>query len=386
MWHAGERAAAFIAPGQHYCPTGPSGVIGDYLFWTDENSLVHVWDVQHGLYVDTLLEDCSRGPLPSPYTVWVELFNSRVFRHPRTGKVYLLAASDAIHVFEVLGTQQRPVRFQGEFNVTQAELDAARRGSASRSARRQRMLLVRRARGPVSIDGDLSEFAAAPAAEMVLNERARGTARLLYDDRYLYLAFDVQDDSPWRNAGERPDDAVQDRRCDRLVARPVGRAAGAAPKDVRRATGPARRPHHRGGLPAQGPDRPQAGAVPLARGRGLDGSRRGARRGAGCRADRARRLPLESGHPPAPWSAWKAAWRGSGWTSRSTSATLPVSATSPASTGAATARPSSTTCPARPGWSRKPGAWACWRNNSSTGVLIHPDGDSSCATASQKQC
>jgi hypothetical protein len=200
-WHAGERAAAFIAPGQHYCPTGPAGVVGDYLFWTDENSLVHVWDVRHGLYVDTLLEDGSRGPVPSPYTVWVELFNSRVFRHPKTGKVYLLAASDAIHVFEVLGTGQRPVRFQGEFSVTRAELDAARRALASRSARRERTLLVRRARGPMRIDGDLGEFAAAPAAEMVLNEHARGTARLMYDDRYLYLGCDVQDDSPWKNAG-----------------------------------------------------------------------------------------------------------------------------------------------------------------------------------------
>jgi len=233
MWHAGERAAGFIAPGQHYCPTGPSGVIDDYLFWTDENSLVHVWDVRHGLYVDTLLEDGSRGPLPSPYTVWVELFNSRVFRHPQTGKVYLLAASDAIHVFEVLGTQQRPVRFQGEFNVTQAELDAARRDLASRSARRQRTLLVRRARGPVNIDGDLSEFAAAPAAEMVLHEHARGTARLMYDDRYLYLACDVQDDSPWKNAGSdlttlfKTGDAI-----DLWLGPSAGRRAP-DPKDVR---------------------------------------------------------------------------------------------------------------------------------------------------------
>jgi hypothetical protein len=200
-WHAGERAAAFIAPGQHYCPTGPAGVVDDYLFWTDENSLVHVWDVRHGLYVDTLLEDCSRGPVPSPYTVWVELFNSRVLRHPRTGKVYLLAASDAIHVFEVLGLGQPPARFQGEFLVTQAGLDAARRELASRTARRERTLLVRRARGPVTIDGNLDEFAAAPAAEMVLHEHARGTARLMYDDRFLYLACDVQDDSPWKNVG-----------------------------------------------------------------------------------------------------------------------------------------------------------------------------------------
>ena len=155
----GERAAGFIAPGQHYCPTGPAGALDGYLFWTDENSLVHVWDLEHGLYVDTLLDDCSRGPIPSPCTVWVELFNSRVFRHPKTGKVYLLAASDAIHVFEVLGTRQKPLRFQGEFTLTEADLQSAPTTRGWRTAPRERTLVIRRASGPVTIDGDLSEFA-----------------------------------------------------------------------------------------------------------------------------------------------------------------------------------------------------------------------------------
>ena len=36
---------------------------------------------------------------------------------------------------------------------------------------------------------------------MVLHHRARATAQLMYDDHYLYLACDVVDDSPWKNAG-----------------------------------------------------------------------------------------------------------------------------------------------------------------------------------------
>jgi hypothetical protein len=36
---------------------------------------------------------------------------------------------------------------------------------------------------------------------MVLTDTAQGTARLLMDDRYLYAAFDVKDDSPWKNSG-----------------------------------------------------------------------------------------------------------------------------------------------------------------------------------------
>jgi len=201
LWHAGERAASFATPGQHYCPTGPSGVVGDYLFWTDENSLVHVWDVQHGLYVDTLLEDISRGPDPSPFTVWVELFNTRVFRHPQTGKVYLMAGSDAIHVFEILGTEQKMTRFQGTFELTQEGIEKAKRQEQSRIVPKERTLVIRRAPAPPKIDGDLAEFAREAPARMIAEANRQATARLLYDDQCLYVAFDVQDDSPWKNAG-----------------------------------------------------------------------------------------------------------------------------------------------------------------------------------------
>ena len=76
-----------------------------------------------------------RNPDPSPYTVWVELFNTRVWRHPQTGKVYLGAASDAIHVYEVLGTDQTLERFSGEFEVTAAGLAAAQRTGKPASVR-----------------------------------------------------------------------------------------------------------------------------------------------------------------------------------------------------------------------------------------------------------
>ena len=201
LWHAGERTASFATPGQAYCPTGPAGVIGDLLFWTDENSLVHAWDIQHGLYVDTLLEDVSRGPDPSAYTVWVELFNTRVFRHPKTGKIYLMAGSDAIHVYEVLGTDAKLMRFDGTFQLSEADLEKAKREEAGRVVPKERTLAIRRAPGPVRIDGDLGEFAHEAAARLVLSPTMQADARLLYDDKGLYLGVDVQDDSPWKNAG-----------------------------------------------------------------------------------------------------------------------------------------------------------------------------------------
>ena len=202
LWHAGERAAGFGKPGEMACPVGAAGRIDDYLFWTDENSLVHVWDDRHGLYVGTLLEDLMRNPEPSPYTVWVELFNTRVWRHPQTGKVYLGAASDAIHVYEVLGTDQPLERFSGEFEVTgrrwpppsatgKLASGRSRRCGAAHSPRRR------------SRRRSTASWTSSPQRRRRHSPcgRAQGTARLMYDAENLYAAFDVQDDSPWKNSG-----------------------------------------------------------------------------------------------------------------------------------------------------------------------------------------
>lgn len=202
LWFMGERAPGYSAPGQMACPTGPTGVIGDYLFWNDENSQVHAWDIQHGLYVDTLLEDVSRNPTPGPYTVWVELFNTRIFRHPADGKVYLLAASDAIHVYEVLGTDQKPARFSGEFTLTPEGLAAAQARIAAQTVAATRSMDLPRAAAKVTVDGDFAPFAKSPSVTLAFTEQEGATARLLYDDQYVYAAVDVRDPSPWKNAGD----------------------------------------------------------------------------------------------------------------------------------------------------------------------------------------
>ena len=204
LWSAGRRAPGFAAPGEMYCPTGAAGIIGEMLFWTDENSRVHVFDTQHGLYLDTLLEDVSRNPTPGPYTVWVELFNTRVFRHPKTGEVYLLAASDAVHVFEVLATDRKIERTSGEVTLDAAGIAAVQQRLKTMEVSTHREYRIARAAGPVAVDGDLGEFAKAPAAELAIREDARGTARLIHDDANLYIAFAVADSSPLANGGSDP--------------------------------------------------------------------------------------------------------------------------------------------------------------------------------------
>ena len=197
LWHTGARAPGFAAPGEMYCPTGPAGLIGEMLFWTDENSLVHAIDTQHGLYLDTLLEDPSRNPTPSPYTVWVELFNTRVFRHPKTGKVYLAAASDAIHIFELSGTDKKIERMSG--TVT---LDAA--GIAKVQQRLKKAEVSKYREYKIARVAPGQDVAKPEMVEMVLRDDARGKAGLVCDGTNLTVVFDVTDSSPLANGGSDP--------------------------------------------------------------------------------------------------------------------------------------------------------------------------------------
>lgn len=201
QWFAGQRTAGYAVPGDMYCPTGAAGTIGDLLFWTDENSLVHVWEQQHGLYVDTLLEDTQRAPPPTPTTVWVELFNTRVFRHPKTGKVYLLAGSDAIHIYEVLGTDQKLQRFDGEVTITAADIARAQQEEKQRVVTRQRTLAIKAATAPVTLASGPTVFASATPVALPLRPDTQAVVRLLADATNLYAEFTVTDPSPWKNAG-----------------------------------------------------------------------------------------------------------------------------------------------------------------------------------------
>ena len=80
----------------------------------------------------------------------------------------------------------------------------ARRGGGqeqSRGGPKERVWAIRRATTPVKIDGELGEFASEAPAQMVAEANRQAMVRLLYDDQCLYLTADVQDDSPWKNAG-----------------------------------------------------------------------------------------------------------------------------------------------------------------------------------------
>lgn len=103
IYKVGRKATGFAKPGEFYRCINIGGFIDDFVFVVDVNGQDKIW-TKDGLYVDSLLEDIYRGPLPSPYTLWVEHFNSNIFKG-KDGKAYFVAGSDAIHIWEIKGLE-----------------------------------------------------------------------------------------------------------------------------------------------------------------------------------------------------------------------------------------------------------------------------------------
>ncbi len=123
------------------------------------------------------------------------------------GKVRMLTGipGQAGMIVEVKGLESIK-RFKGpSFEVDQAVLAKAEQANAARvaaKAQRKQYTIKRLAKPPV-IDGNGNDWRDAPGVEIARKgfpEHAH--ARLGYDEQFLYVHFDVSDDSPWRNGGK----------------------------------------------------------------------------------------------------------------------------------------------------------------------------------------
>ena len=123
------------------------------------------------------------------------------------GKIRMLTGipGQAGMIVEVRGLESIR-RFQGPtVEVSQASLVQAEQASAARAAAgaMRRQYGVRRLAKPPAIDGSPDDWRDVPSVEVSRRgfpERAH--VRLAYDDRFLYVLFQVSDESPWRNQGK----------------------------------------------------------------------------------------------------------------------------------------------------------------------------------------
>ena len=172
-----------------------------------------------GLYVASLFRD-SRLPGPSLPPREADLVGKPVgnlteggepfngwFGRQSDGKVRMLTGipGQAGMIVEVRGLETIK-RFRGPtFEVTQADLVRAEEANAARAAagaEKKQYAIKRFAKAPPT-DGSGEGWRDVPSVEISRKgfpEQAR--ASLGYDDQFLYVRFDVNDASPWRNGGK----------------------------------------------------------------------------------------------------------------------------------------------------------------------------------------
>lgn len=200
--------------GSHKAPLPETGVMQGNLFFLgcerlDEQGDVTVLNGNHGrffvlttdgMYVDELFRDVRMGGARDDQLVGGECFGGS-FTHGIDGRWYLQTGGDGYRIYELQGLE-RMARQAGTVQVTPEQLAAAERRSARAAA--AAIVVKEMTAGPRSapkLDGELKDWPGEATASWDRQGRFKASAWLGWDERMLHLAFQVQDASPWVNAG-----------------------------------------------------------------------------------------------------------------------------------------------------------------------------------------
>ncbi len=158
---------------------------------------------EDGLFVAEFCHDNRRGYPLDDTVLCPEGFGGYLVQHPKTKKVYLMGGDSDGRIWEITGLDSLR-RFSGELTITPGDVEKASgalaafraAGGGSSTA----TTLHRMAKPPV-IDGSLDEWDFSQAMTINSGPGRGGKAMAAYDDKYLYLAYRVADDSPFVNNG-----------------------------------------------------------------------------------------------------------------------------------------------------------------------------------------
>lgn len=148
------------------------------------------------------MKEHERGTVLEDITCGEEHFSGYLCRTREDNKVYIVAGHNHISVLEVLGLD-KVKRLAGEITVTADDVKKARDWDAQRQKAevftRAPVLDCYRVAKPPAFDGKLTGW---PAAEAHLDGAA---LHLGYDDKFLFVAFRVNNLGPLKNSGTQWD-------------------------------------------------------------------------------------------------------------------------------------------------------------------------------------
>ena len=187
-FHAENIMGEFNVPGLGH-------VLGSWLW---HGSCLPYLITTDGLYVGRLLQVSRLGPTAA----WDESYKY-YFQTPN-GTPYLVnGANDAQHFLKIVGLDQGG-RFEASLKLSEEEVSAA-------AAARQRPLKKEPLRpivrvdwldSPPKIDGGLDDWNMAAGVTLAGSKGRIAVVALGRDERNLYLAYQVEDETPWINRGD----------------------------------------------------------------------------------------------------------------------------------------------------------------------------------------
>jgi len=242
FWFRGERTGRWTsrmpAPGVVLYPFQAHGVAevpslgGEVVCWVSDFGQRYLF-TDDMLYVDQLFADArslSEGWPDSPRPGFLanrmapgqESFHGYLARLA-DGRYVLTTGFTDCRVLEVTGLDSLR-RLGGEIELRPEHLARAgeiRRFRLSGGAARGRLVIPRATRR-VSVDGDLAEWPRGNAARIDVDAERGAEVFACYDDRGLYLAWEVRDPSPLLNRSARPELAFKGGDAVDLMFRPPG--------------------------------------------------------------------------------------------------------------------------------------------------------------------
>lgn len=197
-WRTGEKVREYPVPSPVGLAPGGLEVVAVNGYFGQFNLLA-----QNGMWVTALCKDNRYGPKADATTVWPENFSGWFFRHPHTGKFYLIAGDTDVRIWEVTGldtvrTADTPL------TLTEADRDRAILAAAHRQGRvlSRAPLVIPKVTAPVTVDGDLADWDLSHSVTLDAGGGRSAQVALARDDRCLFVAFRVKKDGPLRNRGD----------------------------------------------------------------------------------------------------------------------------------------------------------------------------------------
>jgi len=151
---------------------------------------------EDGLYVDQFGTDVGYGPKADYNTMFIENFSGYLFKHHRTGKVYLFAGATDGRIIELSGWDKIRRIEPVTVTVTEQQHQAAVRSIALKSNHQQiatKLRVTARAEGRK----DWTE-----PVLIAIDDQRSAQVSLMYDAEHLHARFVVNAPVSWRNASK----------------------------------------------------------------------------------------------------------------------------------------------------------------------------------------